>query len=221
MAEIIENEGGKKKGKRRAKKHPAHIDMTPMVDLACLLVTFFMLTTAFNKPKVMEIVLPEKKKDVKAPEVNKSRVVTIILSAKDDVFYYFGLADPTTGSLPTMIKSNYGKDGIRKMLLTRNKSLFESVYYYNDSVTRGLGKYKVNMSADSLKRAIRNMGHADLNSPIVLIKAAEGATYGNLVDVIDEIAITSVPHYAVVDMNYVENKMLKDALAGKNVEVQQ
>ena len=62
MAEIIANEGGhgKKKGKARAKKHGTHIDMTPMVDLACLLLTFFMLTTAFSKPKVMEIVLPEK-----------------------------------------------------------------------------------------------------------------------------------------------------------------
>jgi biopolymer transport protein ExbD len=61
MAEIIQDEGGgKKKGKRRAKKHSTHIDMTPMVDLACLLLTFFMLTTAFSKPKAMEIVLPDK-----------------------------------------------------------------------------------------------------------------------------------------------------------------
>ncbi len=61
MAEIIANEGGgKQKGKRRSKRHSTHIDMTPMVDLACLLLTFFMLTTAFNKPKVMEIILPER-----------------------------------------------------------------------------------------------------------------------------------------------------------------
>ncbi len=66
MAEIIANEGGgKKKGKRRAKHHSTHIDMTPMVDLACLLLTFFMLTTAFSKPKVMEIVLPDKDQRLK------------------------------------------------------------------------------------------------------------------------------------------------------------
>ncbi|HAQ20817.1 MAG TPA: biopolymer transporter ExbD, partial [Prolixibacteraceae bacterium] len=46
MAEIVQEEGHKGKGKRKVKKHGTHIDMTPMVDLACLLLTFFMLTTA-------------------------------------------------------------------------------------------------------------------------------------------------------------------------------
>ena len=61
MAEIIQEE--KAGGKKKAKKHAPHIDMTPMVDLMCLLITFFMLTTAFSKAKVMEINLPEKIKD--------------------------------------------------------------------------------------------------------------------------------------------------------------
>lgn len=60
MAEIIQEEKGKSGGKKRPKKHLPHIDMTPMVDLMMLLITFFMLTTAFTKSKVMEIVLPEK-----------------------------------------------------------------------------------------------------------------------------------------------------------------
>jgi biopolymer transport protein ExbD len=222
MAEIIENEGGggHKKGKRRAKKTPAHIDMTPMVDLACLLLTFFMLTTAFSKPKVMEIVLPSKDVVKNPPKVDDSRVVTVILAENDQIFYYNGLADPTKGSLPVLIKSNYGKDGIRKMLLARNKDLFDKVYFYNDSLTRGLGKYKANQPKDSIDKQVKRMRSADKTGPIVLIKAAEGVTYGNLVDIIDEMAITSVARYAVVDLNYVEKKMLSDALAGKNVEVQ-
>jgi hypothetical protein len=61
MAEIIQEE--KAGGKKKAKKHAPHIDMTPMVDLMCLLITFFMLTTAFSKAKIMEINLPEKLKD--------------------------------------------------------------------------------------------------------------------------------------------------------------
>jgi biopolymer transport protein ExbD len=60
MAEIIQEEKGKKGGKRRPKKQSTRIDMTPMVDLMCLLITFFMLTTAFSKPKVMVITMPEK-----------------------------------------------------------------------------------------------------------------------------------------------------------------
>jgi biopolymer transport protein ExbD len=63
MAEIIQDDSSHGKGKKRSKKHAPHIDMTPMVDLMCLLITFFMLTTAFSKSKVMEINLPEKIKD--------------------------------------------------------------------------------------------------------------------------------------------------------------
>lgn len=221
MAEIIDNGGGgHKKGKRRAKKHGTHIDMTPMVDLACLLLTFFMLTTAFSKPKVMEIVLPSKDKVKDPPKIDDSRVVNVILADDDQIFFYNGLADPTKGVLPVLIKSNYGKDGIRKVLLERNKDLFDKVYYYNDSLTRGLGKYKNNQPKDSIEKQVKRMRTSDKTGPIVLIKAAEGVTYGNLVDIIDEMAITSVARYAVVDLNYVEKKMLTDAYAGKNVEVQ-
>ncbi|NJK97388.1 MAG: biopolymer transporter ExbD, partial [Bacteroidales bacterium] len=60
----------------------------------------------------------------------------------------------------------------------------------------------------------------DSTGPIVLIKAAEGVSYGNLVDIVDEMAIASIARYAVVDINIVEKKMLKDALSGVNVENQ-
>ena len=70
MAEIIQEE--KAGGKKKAKKHAPHIDMTPMVDLMCLLITFFMLTTAFSKAKIMEINLPEKLKDknIEPPKIS-------------------------------------------------------------------------------------------------------------------------------------------------------
>lgn len=221
MAEIIENEsGGHKKGKRRAKKYSARIDMTPMVDLACLLLTFFILTTAFSKPKVMEIVMPSKDKIKDPPKVDDSRVVNIIMAENDQVFYYNGKADPTKGVLPVMIKSNYGKDGIRKMLLNRNKELFDRVYYFNDSISRGFGKYKSSLPKDSIDRMLKRIRKSDKAGPIILVKAADGTKYGNLVDVMDEISITSIAIYAIVDLNYVEKKMLTDALAGKNVEVQ-
>lgn len=221
MAEIIANEGGgHKKGKRRAKKYSARIDMTPMVDLACLLLTFFILTTAFSKPKVMEIVLPSKEKVTNPPKVDDSRVVNIIMAENDQIFFYNGLADPTKGVLPIMIKSNYSKDGVRKMLLNRNKELFERVYNFNDSVARGFGKYKSTLPKDTIDKMLKRLRSSDKVGPIVLIKAADGVTYGNFVDIMDEMAICSVVRYAVVDLNYVEKKMLTDALAGKNVEVQ-
>lgn len=221
MAEIIESDsGGHKKGKRRAKKHSTHIDMTPMVDLACLLLTFFILTTAFNEPKIMEIVMPSKEKVKDPPKVDDSRVVNVIMAENDQIFYYNGLADPTKGSLPILIKTNYSKDGIRKVLLERNKDLFEKVYFYNDSLSRGLGQYKANQPKDSIKSQVKRFRSADKKGPIVLIKAADGVTYGNFVDIMDEMAITNIARYTVSDLNFVEKKMLSDALAGKNVEVQ-
>jgi hypothetical protein len=118
-----------------------------------------------------------------------------------------------------MIKSNFTEKGIRKVLLARNKTLFEQSYYYKDSIGRELGKY-VNYPKDSLNKQLRKMKAHDTEGPIVLIKAADGVKYGKVVDVLDEMSITNIARYAVVDMNYIEKKMLKDALEGKNVEIQ-
>lgn len=203
MSEIIANESsGKSKGKRRAKKHSTHIDMTPMVDLACLLLTFFMLTTAFSKPKVMEIVLPEKKVNPDPPKIDNA--LTIILDKDDKVYYYVGKLDKPP--FPELIKTDFSKDGLRKLLLNRNSDLFSKITSFNEDVM----KSKKNIPADSLKRQVRALKKADNLSPFVMIKAAEDVKYGNIVDVIDELEITNMPRYAIIDINPVEIKMLEE-----------
>ena len=64
-----------KGGKKRAKKILPHMDMTPMVDLMMLLITFFMLTTSLSKSKVMEMILPEKLRDPNAEPPKIEQVV--------------------------------------------------------------------------------------------------------------------------------------------------
>lgn len=87
--------GGGKGGKVRSKKASTKIDMTPMVDLAFLLLTFFMLATTFNKPQVMEINMPEKpKKEDKVPEVNEKKVLNLALGENDEIYYYVGITQP-------------------------------------------------------------------------------------------------------------------------------
>jgi biopolymer transport protein ExbD len=113
MAEIAQGGGGGgKKGKVRAKKSSTRIDMTPMVDLAFLLLTFFMLTTTFSKPQTMEITMPEKpKEEDKLPEVNEKKVVTLILGANDKIYWYHGITDPK------LEVTDFSANGIRKILL--------------------------------------------------------------------------------------------------------
>ena len=123
MAEIIQDEKGKKGGKRRPKKHSTRIDMTPMVDLMCLLITFFMLTTAFSKPKVMIITMPEKNpkdKPQDQPKISADRTMNVLLTGDDKVYWYNGLIEPKK-PLPVLTKTDFSKDGIRKVLLSRNK----------------------------------------------------------------------------------------------------
>jgi biopolymer transport protein ExbD len=213
MAEIIANEGGKQKGKKRSKRHSTHIDMTPMVDLMCLLLTFFMLTTAFSKAKVMEIVLPEKPKDNKpidAPQVDKDRALNIILVGGDKVLWYMGLADPTKPPLPTLTETDFSAEGIRKVVLHKNKDLFIQI----EEMNKGLVEGTIKLPKDTVTARRKKMMLLDTKGPVILIKAADDVKYRNIVDIIDEMAICNVARYALVDINVVEKKMVADFLAG-------
>ncbi|MEI9920963.1 MAG: biopolymer transporter ExbD [Bacteroidota bacterium] len=163
--------GGKGDGKVRSKKSSTKIDMTPMVDLAFLLLTFFMLTTTFNKPQTMEIIMPEKPKEEEdQPLVNEKKVVTLLLSKDDKIYYYVGITDPTVEV------TDFSKDGIRKTLLDYNA-------------------------------AIKDM--------TVLIKPADNARYKNVVDILDEMNITNIKRYAIVDITPVDNNLIKKKDGGE------
>jgi len=209
MAEIVQEEGHKGKGKRKAKKHGTHIDMTPMVDLACLLLTFFMLTTAFNKPKVMEVIMPEKpKENEKPPELDKDRALNIILVENDKVLWYIGIAEP---GKTVLAEADFSKEGIRKVLLQRNKQLFTNITKMNRDLVEG----KLKLRPDSVEGRVKRFYKADKFGPIVLIKAADGVKYKNIVDIIDEMAITNIARYSLVDINPVEKMMVQARLVSK------
>jgi biopolymer transport protein ExbD len=120
MAEIQpKGDGGGKGGKKRAKKMSTKIDMTPMVDLAFLLLTFFMLTTTFNKPQTMEINMPVKTDNKEEQnELKASEALTVILGKNDKVYYYQGLNDGQ--NQPELKTTDFSDKGIREVLLDLN-----------------------------------------------------------------------------------------------------
>ncbi|MBP4142798.1 biopolymer transporter ExbD [Flavobacterium sp. I-SCBP12n] len=135
MAELNTGDGGGKKGgKVRSKKSNSKVDLTAMVDLAFLLITFFMLTTTLSKPQSMPLGLPDKEDDKtkeKPIKVDENRTLTVLLGENNKLVYYMGLlATPIAG--PTDV--SYGKDGIREILLKRK----ESVVQYTGNKDKGL-----------------------------------------------------------------------------------
>src|SRR5436190_6350652 len=96
MSEVQSDQQDSGKGKHkkvRSKKSSTHIDMTPMVDLAFLLLTFFMLSTTFSKPKTMEINMPVKP-TTPQDELKVNNAVTLLLTDKNKIFWYFGEFKP-------------------------------------------------------------------------------------------------------------------------------
>lgn len=166
----------------KGKKSSPRVDMTPMVDLGFLLVTFFMVTTTFSKPKVMELAMPDKNGEkTKQQPVKESRAITLILGAENRVFYYLGTGqDPAN----TKVETAYFTDGaksIRKVLLNR-------------------------------KEEIRNNTSLPINerTAIVLIKPDEKSRFKNVVDILDEMKICDISTYAIVDISKPEMEMIKN-----------
>ncbi|WP_295649700.1 biopolymer transporter ExbD [uncultured Mucilaginibacter sp.] len=113
MAELDTSGGGKHKGgKVRSKKSSMRVDLTAMVDLAFLLITFFMLTTTLMKAKAMDMAMPDKDEQHDQLPVPATRTMTILLGSQNKLEWYMG---ETGKSAPTV--DNFGKNGLRKALL--------------------------------------------------------------------------------------------------------
>lgn len=103
------------------KKVSTRVDMTPMVDLAFLLVTFFMLTTTFNKPQTMELNMPDKSDKIDPQKIAESRTTTLVLAENDKVYYYTGIENPQVNL------TNYSETGLRKVLLNKVRTIKEPI----------------------------------------------------------------------------------------------
>ena len=91
-------------GRRGAKRMPLRVDLTAMVDLAFLLITFFMLTTILTKPQAMPVAMPADGPQGPVPETG---TMTVCLGKNNQAVWYMGMAgNPLTAPKQT----SYGKD---------------------------------------------------------------------------------------------------------------
>ncbi len=204
--------GGKgKHGKKRAKKASTRIDMTPMVDLAFLLLTFFVLTSTFSKPTTMEIIMPVKD-DNDTAKIKVKKVVTFLLAENDKIYYYQGVLDSTVA----MNETSYDDTkGVRKILLDLQKPYIEEFKKIETEVQKLRGQ----ISDDSIKKLyndrVNEVHKRKEKDPggatwTVIIKPDNKASYRNVIDMVDEMSIAQIGKYAIVDISPTEKGLIKN-----------
>ncbi|HTE25003.1 ExbD/TolR family protein [Flavitalea sp.] len=176
MAEMDTSGGGGHKkgpGVKKAKKQSTRVDLTPMVDLGFLLITFFIFTTTMSEPTAMRLYLP---KDTEKPEeqnkAKESGALTLLLGKNNQIFYYEGILSPDGANF----KNTNFKD-LRDVIITKKKSTKPEDF-------------------------------------VVVIKPGPESNYVNTVDVLDEMTISEVKRYALVDIAESELQLLKASEGG-------
>ena len=180
-------------GGSKQKKMNSRVDFTPMVDMIMLLVTFFMLCTTLQKPQTMQITMPSNKENIN--DANRSQVAAITIMITENRTLYYFKGKPTDDNL---VKTTFGKDGIRAVLMEANsaaqkeKAKLDAKYATMQSSNVQQAEKNKAWYMDQLKE-IRN----GANTPDVIIKPSDKATYKDLIDVLDEMNICSIGRYVI------------------------
>ena len=183
MAELDTSGGGHKKkgpGVKKGKKLSTRVDLTPMVDLGFLLITFFIFTTTMSQPTALKLLMPDDK--VKPEEQNKAKesgALTILMGADNHVYYYEGQLKPDASNF--LSASYNGENSIRDVIMKK-------------------------------KAYVRSIAQ-DPNDPehdlVVVIKPSQYCTYKNVIDILDEMSISVVKKFALVDIFETEEQLIK------------
>ncbi|EGK02875.1 MULTISPECIES: ExbD/TolR family protein [Dysgonomonas] len=203
MASIDTGGGEVKKGK--PKKETLRVDFTPMVDMNMLLITFFMFCTTLSKPQVMDIAMPtnEKLNEDEEVKVKESKAITLILGENNKVYYYTGI--PNYEDYTTLKETDFSPEGLRALLLDRNKSIVAKMKELKHE------KFVTNkkMSDEEFQTRSKEI-KGDKDGQVVVIKPTADANYANLVDALDEMQICSIDKYAIVDMTEGDQFLLEN-----------
>lgn len=174
MAEI--NSSSSKSGATRSKgrsRGRGHIDMTAMVDVAFLLLTFFVLTSVLQKDVVMQMTSPPKEADDPIyTEKDELEIMTLVLDSADQIQYYVGMTEAEAKPC------SFGEvRGIIQDFIHQNQPLCHDV------------KAQTGKESNSCW------------DPYFLIKARPESSFRNLIDILDEMAIAEAPKYTLDKLN--------------------
>lgn len=177
----------KTKGVKGRKILPTKVDMTPMVDLAFLLITFFIFTATLNEPATMDLVMP---KDGPVTKVKQTGALTLLLGKDEAIYYYQGELKDTT-----RIYNATARD-IRKVIIDKKREVE--------------AKYKPNPDCEQAK-ALNNQDIKDCRQEdfFVLIKPGKTAAYKTVVNILDEMTINRVLRYSLANMTTEETEKLQ------------
>ena len=209
MASIDSGGGdsGHKKGPgvKKAKKLSTRVDMTPMVDLGFLLITFFIFTATMKSPTTLDLNMPKESDQKDETKIKQSGALTILLGKDDHVYYYEG--ELTQENASTVFKSATFKD-IRDEIIKKKQEVIKN-YKPGDPKDEEI-KQKAKERGD------KNWERAAMDKDfVVVIKPNEDATYKNTVDILDEMTINAVKRFAMVKISDTEKDLIKKTEGGK------
>jgi len=194
-------DGGHKKGPgvKKAKKLSTRVDMTPMVDLGFLLITFFIFTATMSSPTTMDLSMPkDTEKEEEKNQAKESGALTIMLGKNDQVYYYEGqLKVDASGNnfQQTTFK------GIRDIIIKKKREVIQN-HQHDDQCQKIRDKAKEKGEADWEKSCLDR----DL---VVVLKPSVDATYKNTVDILDEMTINRVQRFAMIKILDQEMELIK------------
>ena len=203
MSAEIQESGKKGKGTKQ-KKMTVRVDFTPMVDMNMLLITFFMLCTTLIKPQTMELSMPSNEKDLtddQKSKVKASQAITLLLADDDKLYYYEG--EPNYQDYTSLKETTYDADGLRAFLLARNESAVRQVNLLKKQKT----DLQITEEEYAEKLAEIKSGK---DTPTVIIKATNGASYENLVSALDEMLVCQIGKYVITDIVEGDEFLLKN-----------
>lgn len=117
MAEMETKQSKKSKTAKRLTKKNTRVDLTPMVDLGFLLITFFVFTTTMAQPKAMGIVYPKESNQLSP--LCESCVLTVIPAANNKLYYYEGILQNSDG----LKETSFNAEGLRQLLLAKKETV--------------------------------------------------------------------------------------------------